>query len=104
VIRNNLPIQQITFSRFNDAIIKDGALDIALYPSFKAGDDTITINIPGIDPINIPVTVNPGPAKTVLLKLEKNRMDFTTTTGSKGTINVVDSRNNKVTTGTIIKL
>lgn len=31
-------------------------------------------------------------------------MDFTSTSGSKGTIHVVDSRNNKVTQATAIKL
>jgi hypothetical protein len=72
-------------------------LDITLYPSFKAGNDIVTINIPGIDPIIIPIIINPGPAKTVLLKLEKSRMDLTSATGGKGTINVVDSRNNKIT-------
>jgi hypothetical protein len=64
----------------------------------------LTINIPGTDPIIIPITVNPGIAKTVVLKLEKNRMDTSTTTTSKGTINIVDTRNNKVTTPTTIKL
>jgi len=54
-------------------------LDITLYPSFKAGNDTLTINIPGSDPINIPIVVNAGPAKTVLMKLEKSRMDLTST-------------------------
>ena len=75
-----------------------------LYPNFKAGDDKITINIPGIDPIIIPVQVNAGEAKKILLTLEKSRMDLTSTTTSKGKINVVDTRNNKVTTGTVIKL
>lgn len=104
IVQNNSTKKQITFSQANDFVITSGRLDITLYPNFKAGNDTITINIPGIDPINVPVIINPGPAKTVLLKLEKNRMDLTTTTISKWTINVVDSRNNKVTTGTIIKL
>ncbi|HBB03404.1 TPA: hypothetical protein DCZ39_00660 [Patescibacteria group bacterium] len=85
------------FSPANNFIVKDGKLTIALYPNFKAGNDTITINIPGLDPIIIPVIVNPGAAKNILLKLEKSRMDLSTTPGSKGTINVVDSRNNKVT-------
>ena len=75
-----------------------------LYPNFKAGDDKIIVNIPGIDPIIIPVQVNAGEAKKILLTLEKSRMDLTSTTTSKGKINVVDTRNNKVTTGTVIKL
>lgn len=78
----NNQIQQ-SFNKANDFIIKDGRLDIALYPNFKAGDDTITIYIPGIDPIIIPVTVNAGDAKTVLLTLDKSRMDLTTDTGSE---------------------
>jgi len=79
-------------------------LELVLYPNFKAGDDKITVNIPGIDPIIIPVQVNAGEAKKILLTLEKSRMDLTSTTTSKGKINVVDTRNNKVTTGTVIKL
>jgi hypothetical protein len=59
IIKNNSAKKQTTFSKTNDFIIKDGKLDVALYPNFKAGNDTITINIPGIDPIIIPVTVNP---------------------------------------------
>jgi hypothetical protein len=75
--------KQFVFNQANDLVITSGRMDITLYPSFKAGNDTITINIPGIAPINIPVSVNPGKAKTVLMKLEKSRMDLTTTTGSK---------------------
>ena len=104
ITNNNITKKQAYFTQTNNFVITSGQLNITLYPSFKAGNDTITINIPGIDPITIPVTVNPWAAKTVLLKLEKSRMDLTTTTGSKWTINVVDSWNNKVTSGTVIKL
>jgi hypothetical protein len=48
-----------SFKKGNDFIVQDGKLDIALYPSFKAGDDTIIIHMPGLDPIIIPVKVNP---------------------------------------------
>jgi len=94
---------QFVFRSSNNFIIS-WTKSITLYPSFKAGNDTITINIPGMDPIIIPVTVNPWLAKTVLMKLEKSRLDLTTTTISKWTIHVVDTRNNKVTSGTKIKL
>ncbi|MCX6825442.1 MAG: VCBS repeat-containing protein [candidate division SR1 bacterium] len=104
ITKNGITKKQTLFSPGNDFIIKDGQLNISLYPNFKAGNDAITINIPGIDPIIIPIVVNPGTAKTVILQLEKSRMDFTTTTGSKGTIHVVDSWNNNVTSGTTIKL
>lgn len=93
-----------TFSQANDFIIKDGKIDIALYPSFKAGDDELTINMPGIKPIIIPITVYPGPAKKVLMNLKKNKLDLTTNTTSEGTIQVVDTWNNIVTSGTTIKL
>lgn len=59
VIQNNSSKKQILFNQANDFIVKDGRLDIALYPTFKAGNDIITINIPGIAPINIPVVVAP---------------------------------------------
>lgn len=104
IIKNNSTKKQIAFVQSNDFLVTSGKLQVTLYPSFKAGNDTITINIPGVDPIIIPVTVHPWAAKTVLLKLEKSRMDLTTTTTSKWTIHVVDTRNNKVTTGTTIKL
>ena len=94
---------KFSFHRANDFII-NGTKEIAFYPSFKAGEETITINIPGQNPIVIPIKVNPGPAKTVLLQLEKSRMDLTTTKNSKWTINIVDTRNNKITTWTVIKL
>lgn len=102
--KNNSTKKQFTFIPANNFIITNGKLDITLYPNFKAGNDTITINIPGIDPIIIPVTVNAGAAKTILLKLEKTRMDLSSNTGSQGTIDVVDSRNNKVTSWTTIKI
>ncbi len=92
------------FSPTSDFIIRDGKINITLYPNFKAGNDTVTIKIPGIDPIIIPVNVNPGVAKTVLLTLEKSKMDTTTTNQSKWTIQVVDTRNNKVIKPTTIKL
>lgn len=104
VIRKNSTKKQTIFSKTNDFIITSGIINIALYPSFKAGNDTITINIPGIDPINIPLTVNPWVAKTILVKLAKNKMDLSTNASSTGTINVVDTRNNNVTKWTTIKL
>lgn len=104
ITTNNSTKTQISFVQSNNFVITSGKLNITLYPNFKAGNDTITINIPGIDPIIIPIIVNPGAAKTVLLKLEKSRMDLTTMTSSKWTIHVVDTRNNKVTSGTTIKL
>ncbi len=100
----NTTQKQISFSQANDFVITSWKLSITLYPSFKAGNDTITINIPGIDPIVIPVLVNPWKAKSVLMKLENTKMDFTEITGSKWTVHVVDSWNNKVTSGTTIKI
>ena len=104
IIKGNTTNTQTAFRKSNDFVIDNGALDIALYPSFKAGDDTLTINIPWLDPIIIPITVNAGEAKKVLLTLEKSRMDLTDNISSTGKIYVVDTRNNKVTTGTLIKL
>ena len=75
--------KQFVFNQTNDVVITSGRMDITLYPSFKAGNDTLTIYIPGINPINIPVTVDPGKAKTVLLKLDRSKMDLTTNTGNK---------------------
>ena len=104
ITKNNSSKTQKTFVQSNNFVTTNGILDIALYPSFKAGNDTITINIPGIEPITIPVTVNPGLAKTILMKLEKSKMDFTTNKNSTWTIHVVDNRNNKITSWTTIKL
>ena len=44
--RGNASFAQIAFSKANDFIIEDGLLDITLYPTFKAGDDTLVIQIP----------------------------------------------------------
>ncbi len=93
-----------TFRKGSDFIVSWGKLSITLYPSFKAGSDIIAISIPWSVPINIPVLVNPWLAKTVLVKLNKKRMDLTTTKNSTWSINVVDMRNNKVTKATTIKL
>ena len=103
-IKNNSAKTQTAFIKSNNFIIQDGELNIALYPSFKAGTDTITINIPGIDPINIPVIVNPGDAKKVLLTLQRTSLNLTEATETQGTINIVDTRNNKVTKPTTVKI
>jgi len=49
---------QVSFHKATNFIIKDGVLDITLAPSYKAGEDKITIHIPGIEPIILPVIVN----------------------------------------------
>ena len=90
------------FRKTSDFVIKDGKLEFSLYPNFKAGNDTLTINIPGIDPIIVPIVVNAGEAKKVLLTLERSAMDLTVNTGTQGVINIVDTWNNKVTTPTNI--
>lgn len=104
ITKGNTNLVQTTFSKANDFLIEDGRVDISLYPSFKAGDDTLTIQIPGLDPINIPITVYAGEAKKVILTLEETKLDLTTNTSSKGMIQIVDSWNNKVNTPTLIKL
>lgn len=81
--KGNATYEQIAFTKNNDFLIEDGELQVTLYPSFKAGDDTLTIQIPGLDPITIPITVYAGDAKKVLLTLEKSKLDLTTTTTSK---------------------
>jgi len=104
ITKGNTNLMQTTFSKANDFLIEDGRVDISLYPTFKAGDDTLTIQIPGLDPINIPITVYAGEAKKVILTLEKTKLDLTTNTSSKGMIQIVDSRNNKVNRPTLVKL
>lgn len=102
ITKNGITKTQFSFANASNFIVETGRLDITLYPNFKAGSDIITINIPGIDPIIIPVTVIPWIAKKVILNLNKSRMDFSTGNNrSKGTIQVVDTRNNEVNTGSI---
>lgn len=104
VAKENTTYNQTVFSKANDFLIEDGELNVTLYPTFKAGEDTLIIQIPGLDPIQIPIIVYAGDAKKVLLTLEKSKLDLTTETTTKGLIQVVDSWNNKVNTPTIIKL
>ena len=52
-------------------MIQKGSLTISLKPIFQQGDDTISIEIPGLDPIEIPVHVLPGAPSKVDLSLNK---------------------------------
>ena len=97
-------ISQTLFRNVNEFMIKDGKLEVYLYPNFKAGDDILTINIPGIDPIILAMTINPGTANKVILTLEKSKMNLTTSTESKWTISVIDNWNNAIKKATNIKL
>ncbi len=104
ISKENETFEQTIFSKTNDFIIQDGELSVTLYPSFKAGNDILTIYIPGIDPIKIPITVYAGEAKKVILNLEKTKLNLTNNTSSKGSIQVVDTWNNNVNIPTTVKL
>jgi hypothetical protein len=67
-------VVQKRFSQKNNQTIKAGELIIYLMPNFKAGEDIISISMPGIDMIQIPVTVNPAPASTVEINSKKDTM------------------------------
>lgn len=95
---------QTGFKKAENFIIDNGSGEIALYPTFQAGKDIITIQIPGQDPINIPIEIQAWPAKKVIITLNKTTLNYTDNHLTTGTIQVVDTRNNKVTQATKVKL
>ncbi|MCF7835358.1 VCBS repeat-containing protein, partial [Candidatus Gracilibacteria bacterium] len=99
---NVIDVQQLGFYGQNDLQIQSGKLDIYLYPNFKAGDDTISLDIPGIDTIDIPITIKSGPAKEIIL--ETNKDSLGTEKYFSGSIKITDARGNLYTDPLNIKL
>ncbi|MFZ2718776.1 MAG: VCBS repeat-containing protein, partial [Candidatus Absconditicoccaceae bacterium] len=89
---NTFDVQQMGFYAQNNIQIQSGKVTIFMYPNFKAGDDTLIIDIPGIKTIQIPIQVKSGPAK--IIKLQTNKTSIGINKSTKGSIQITDSRGN----------
>lgn len=81
------------FSEQSSFTIKGGVATIILYPSFRAGEDTLTIEIPGLPLKTIPVTVRPAQPYRVSIETPDTILAQKT---SSGQIVVYDRRNNSI--------
>lgn len=102
VNKKNIKVDTQVFSEQSDFYSTSQGLDIVLYPTFQAGNDIIRIEVPGLDSLDIPVTIAPASAKKLVLTLD------TTTTNLwqkiSGKIAVQDIWWNPIITPTLIKL
>ncbi|NCO98100.1 hypothetical protein GW864_02920 [bacterium] len=77
-------------------------MEIYLYPSFKAGTDTLYVSVPGIDPVKIPITVEGGTAQKVTVTLDKETATPGETITAK--IKVTDIRDNPISQAKDLKI
>jgi hypothetical protein len=73
-----------------------------MYPNFKAWDDTLIIDIPWINTIQIPIQIKAWPAKIVKLKVDKTSISLTKST--KWLLQISDLRWNIFTDPINIKI
>ncbi|MCK9466717.1 MAG: FG-GAP-like repeat-containing protein [Candidatus Absconditabacterales bacterium] len=99
---NTFEVSQKRFSQNNNFTIKNGELEVYLMPSFKAGNDVISISVSGIKTVNIPVTVNPAPAKIVEINADKDVISVNS--NIQANLKISDNRGNIVTKNTTIKI
>lgn len=95
-------IIQKRFAQKNNQKIKDGNLTIYLMPNFKAGEDIVSLSMPGIETIDIPVTVNPGPASTIEVNVDKDTM--ATNSSTEANLKISDNWWNIVKKNTNIEI
>jgi len=48
--------------------LEDGNITIYFEPTYQAWEDILTITAPGLEPVQIPVTINPGEARRVIME------------------------------------
>jgi hypothetical protein len=96
---------QYVFHAQNDFLIKDGRLDITLYPTTKAGSEELDISVPGLQPIALRFNVHPAAAQKVVLTLNKSTLSMDSGNNTtQATLQVVDRRNNLTDQTASIKL
>ncbi len=102
--QNNMSfeVNQKRFSQKNNFTIKNGNLIVYFMPNFKAWDDIISISIPWIEALNIPVKINPAPASTVEITTKKD--SISTSSDLPANLKISDNWWNIVTKNTNIKL
>lgn len=102
MIQTDTVSKQSKFQAQENAVITNGAFEIYLYPNFKVGTDEVSIDVPGIPTITIPVQINPGQAQKVYIQLDKE--NYSPQEQNKGKITVLDYWNNKIQETTPIKI
>ena len=61
-------ITQTILKPASSFFVEDGNITIYLEPTYQAGEDTLTVTVPGLDPVQIPVTVNPGDVSRIVIE------------------------------------
>lgn len=64
---SNTQVDQVILKPQSSFFVENGLLTVYLEPTYKAWNDIITVSVPGLDPINIPVVINPGDARKVTI-------------------------------------
>lgn len=95
-------VTQIYFSPKRTLIVQDGILDVYLEPSFVAGEDTLSLSLPGRESLIVTVNISPWDARVT-------QVDITTQNlweGTSTTWNVViqDIYGNIVTDPTMLRV
>lgn len=99
---NIIDVQQLWFYWQNNLQIQSWKLEIYLYPNFKAWEDIISLEIPWIESINIPISIKPWTAKKMILETDKETI--WTEKYFSWSIKITDIRNNIYTNPLNIKI
>ena len=83
-------------------LVSGGISTIYLEPTYKAGEDTLTVTIPGLDPIVIPVTVHAAAARKVIIDDIPSFAEPHVSIQTK--LSLYDARDNPVTIPTPVEI
>jgi hypothetical protein len=98
----NTQVNQVILKPQSSFFVRDGLLTVYLEPTYRAGNDTVTIDIPWLDPITIPVVINPGQARKVTIDPLPSFSEPDNTINT--TVRIYDIWGNRVTQATDIEM
>jgi len=90
-------IEQNRFKKWNVHIISGWIVDIYLMPKFKAWEDMITLSMPWIDDIKIPIVAS-------VIEITTKKAQIATNSNTKANLKIYDNWDNLITQNTVIKL
>ena len=98
----SIEVIQNSFSKTNSFFISGWTCTVYLLPNFYAWDEIITITMPWVDDIQLPVSINPASPKIVSLSADSDTLNANSST--RWSLKVFDNWNNLITDNVSIVL
>lgn len=102
ITTTNTQVDQTILKPQSSFFVSGGVLNVYLEPTYRAWNDTITVNVPWLAPITIPVIVNPGEARKVTIDTIPSFKQPDSTINSA--IHIYDIWGNRVTQATDVEI